>query len=531
MARSYRPVLRDQEFLLPPSMADWLGEDHLVWFVLDVVGQLDTSRFHARSRRGGVGRQGYDPDMLLGLLIYAYAVGERSSRRIERLCADHVAFRVACGSDVPDHTTIARFRAEHQDAFAEVFAQVLRLCSAAGMVRVGTIAIDGTKIAANASRGANRTADTVREEARRIAQEILDQAAGTDTAEDHAAVARGGGSDDDLPPGFESRSGRAANIKKALAELDAQDAERAAADTVAQAADAARAEEYLRRVEAGEAVMGRPPAGVDSVRVARARIARIEGLLADLAGADGHGDARRRDDLKRALGRARAALTAAEADTTAGRLDSRGGSQRARDRRAAARKSDGLVNTTDPDSRLMTHGSGSGSVQGYNAQFAVTDDHFILGVHLAQDANDTDCYIPTLAAAVLQAAALGEDIDLVLADAGYFTDANLTTPGPDRLIAPGKNRDIHAAVDPDAGPVPDDLDPAQGMRQRLKNPANATAYKRRSATVEPVFAHLKDQIGLRRFARRGLQAVTAELHLAAAAVNLNRLHRAALTTS
>ena len=158
MARSYRPVVRDQEFLLPPNMAEWLPEDHLVWFVLDVVEQLDTSRFHAARRTGGAGRQGYDPDLLLALLLYSYAVGERSSRRIERLCVDHVAFRVVCAQDVPDHTTIARFRAEHQDAFAEVFAQVLRLCANQGMVKVGTVAIDGTKIAANAARGAGRSA-------------------------------------------------------------------------------------------------------------------------------------------------------------------------------------------------------------------------------------------------------------------------------------------------------------------------------------------------------------------------------------
>jgi transposase len=155
MARSYRPVVRDQEFLLPPNMADWLAGDHLVWFVLDVVEQLDTSALHASRRTGGVGRAGYDPDMLLALMIYAYATGQRSSRRIEQLCADHVAYRVLCAQDPPDHTTIARFRAAHDDVFTDVFAQVLRLCAQAGMVRVGSIALDGTKIAANASTSAN----------------------------------------------------------------------------------------------------------------------------------------------------------------------------------------------------------------------------------------------------------------------------------------------------------------------------------------------------------------------------------------
>lgn len=514
---------------MPPNMADWLPEDHLVWFVLDVVDQLDTTRFHASRRTGGVGRQGFDPDMLLGLLLYAYAVGERSSRRIERLCVDHVAFRVLCGSDAPDHTTIARFRAEHQEKFAEVFAQVLRLCAAAGMVKVGVISIDGTKIAANAARGANRSPDAVREEARRIAQQILDEAAVTDIAEDRAAAARGG-SDDDLPPGFASRSGRAANLKKALAELDREDGEHAEAD----AADRARAEEFLARVEAGEVLRGVPPAGVDPVRYHRARVTRLERLLADLAGVRGAEASRRRREATRLLAKARDSLAKAREDAAAGGLDLRGARARARDRREhRARTRGGTgpgVNVTDPDSRLMTHGAGGGSVQGYNAQLAVTDDHLILGVHLSQHANDTHCYTPTLAAAATQAVALGKDLELVLADAGYFTAANLTAPGPDRLIAPGKNRDI-VTTDPDAPAPPGDADPLAVMRHRLKNPANAAAYKRRSATVEPVIAHLKDRVGLRRFARRGLQAATAELHLAAAALNLNRLHHAALTTT
>ena len=118
MARSYRPVVRDQAFLLPPDMRGWLPADHLVWFVLEIVDRLDRSAFHARHRNVGVGRAAYDPDMLLGLLIYAYCNGVRSSRQIERLCWSDVAFRVLCAQDVPDHATIARFRAGCQEAFA-----------------------------------------------------------------------------------------------------------------------------------------------------------------------------------------------------------------------------------------------------------------------------------------------------------------------------------------------------------------------------------------------------------------------------
>lgn len=504
---------------MPPNMADWLPTDHLVWFVLDVVEQLDTTRFHARNRTGGVGRQGFDPDMLLALLLYAYAVGERSSRRIERLCLDHVAFRVVCGQDAPDHTTIARFRAHHQDAFADVFAQVLRLCAAAGMVKVGIVSIDGTKIAANASRGANRSGAAVRHEAQRIAGEIVAEAARVDAAED-----AGSDDDDDLPPGFADRSGRAANIKKALAELDAQDAEHDEVD----ATDRARAEHYLTRVEAGEIIVGTPPAGVDPVRLHRARLNRQHQRLADLDGLTGSRAVRQRAEARRAMAQARAALAGAEDRAAAGTLELRGRAARERDRRTRRAQGRGgtgpTVNVSDPDSRLMTHGAGGGSVQGYNAQVAVTDDHLILGVHVSQDANDTHCFAPTLNAAMVAATGLNLEIETVLADAGYFTEENLTIPGPDRLIAPGKHRDLPTATDPAPGPPPAHASPQDLMRHRLKTPGAAAIYKRRSATVETLIAHLKDHVGLRRFSRRGLTAATAELNLAAAVVNLRRLH-------
>lgn len=525
MAREYRPVIRDQEFLLPPNMADWLPEDHLVWFVLDVVDQLDTKAFHAGRRTGGVGRQGYDPDMLLGLLVYAYAVGERSSRRIERLCIDHVAFRVLCGQDGPDHTTIARFRAEHEDAFAGLFAQVLRLCATAGMVKVGIVSIDGTKIAANASKGANRTHDWVRDEAARIAADVIADAAAVDAAEDAAADREG--EDGGLPPGMATRKGRAANITKALEEIERQETEHIESD----AADRVRAEEILARAET-EPMRGPVPAGVDPVTFQQTRIRRFERLIAEQHGVRGPRASDIRRDARKALKRAEVELVKAEMAVAAGQVDPRGPRQRKRERVAAAARARGglgvQVNTTDPGSRLMTEGSGGGSVQGYNAQLAVTDDHLILAVHVSQDANDLHCFAPTLSAATVQADVLGKDIELVLADAGYFTEDNVTVPGPNRLIAPGKNHHVNLAAreHPAVGPPPQDADPREQMRHRLREPDNARLYKRRSATVEPLNAHLKDVTRLRRFARRGLTAATAELNLAAAAINLTRLHRA-----
>lgn len=525
MARSYRPVVRDQQFLLAPNMADWLTDDHLVWFVLDSIEELDTSAFHQRRRIGGVGRAGYDPDMLLALLIYAYATGQRSSRRIERLCADHVAYRVLCAQDAPDHTTIARFRAEHDAALVDVFAQVLRLCAAAGMVRVESIAIDGTKIAANASMSANRSHKWIREQARRIAETAVGEAAAVDAAEDAAEAAAGGPAAGPAPE-LKTRAGRAAAIKKAMAEIAEHDARHDADD----AADAERQEKYLQRLEAGEVVAGTPPAGVDEVRLWRARLARQQQRLAPLIGVRGTRQAQQRGDIRKLVRKAEARLADAQRRQAQGLVDRRGSAARQRAYFQARRGPTGgpVVNLTDPQARLLVQGRGGGSVQGYNSQIVCSDDHFVIGLHVSQDANDLHCWTPALAAATTQMDALDKTIKLVLADNGYFTEDNLTSPGPERLIAPGSGRDVHhdAQHHPTQGPPPPDLSPAEAMRHTLRNPDQARRYKRRSATVEPVIGHLKDRIGLRRYARRGLAAVTAELHLAATALNLTRLHAA-----
>jgi transposase len=184
---------RDQELLLPPSLREWLPEDHLAWFVLDAVGELDLSAFYAAYREDGWGRAAFDPQMMVALLLYAYAVGERSSRQIERRCREDVAFRVLTANQIPDHATIARFRARHEQALAELFAQVLALCARAGLVSVGLVALDGSLLAGNASPGATRSYASIREEVERM----LAEAAQADAAEDERlGEARG----DELPP-------------------------------------------------------------------------------------------------------------------------------------------------------------------------------------------------------------------------------------------------------------------------------------------------------------------------------------------
>src|SRR5690242_9142426 len=150
-------------------MRDWLPGSHPVWLVIEAVRQLDTTAFHAGRKTGGAGAAGYDPDMLVTLMIWAYANDVTSSRRIERLCGQDLAFRVICGGCLPDHVTVHRFRKGFRGAIPALFAEVLALCARLGMGKVGVVALDGTKITANASKSANRTEDTLRKMAEDMA--------------------------------------------------------------------------------------------------------------------------------------------------------------------------------------------------------------------------------------------------------------------------------------------------------------------------------------------------------------------------
>ena len=135
MPQNFLACDREQELLLPPSLREWLPESHLAWCVVDAVGELDLASFYAAYRADGWGRAAHEPAMMVALLLYAYAIGERSSRRIERHCEHDVAFRVIAANRVPDHATIARFRVRHESALADLFGEVLLLCQRAGWWR------------------------------------------------------------------------------------------------------------------------------------------------------------------------------------------------------------------------------------------------------------------------------------------------------------------------------------------------------------------------------------------------------------
>jgi transposase len=211
---------RDQELLLPPSLRDWLGEDHLAWCVLDAVEQIDLSGIYGAYRADGWGRAAFDPQMMVALLLYAYAVGERSSRMIERRCQEDVAFRVISANQAPDHATIARFRARHEQALADLFTAVLELCAKAGLVSVGLVALDGTKIAANAALCQTKTYESINTEM----QQILEEAADADAQED--AEFGVGSRGDELPAELADRRSRRARLERCRAELEAEHAER-----------------------------------------------------------------------------------------------------------------------------------------------------------------------------------------------------------------------------------------------------------------------------------------------------------------
>src|SRR5215213_2919866 len=198
MAQNFLACDREQELLLPPSLREWLPEGHLAWFVIDAVAEMDLSAFYAAYRGDGHGRAAHDPAMMVALLLYAYAVGRRSSRVIERACVDDVAFRVIAANQRPDHCTIARFRQRHEAALAGLFGDVLALCADAGLAGVAVLAVDGTKIYADASRDATRDYD-------QIAAEILAEADAIDRAEDEQfGAARG----DELPAHLSTHQGR-----------------------------------------------------------------------------------------------------------------------------------------------------------------------------------------------------------------------------------------------------------------------------------------------------------------------------------
>jgi hypothetical protein len=502
--------------------------------------------------------------MLVTLLIWAWSQGVRSSRRIERACADVVSYRVICAGDGPDHVTIARFRADNHAACEQLFTQVLMLAARLGLGRLETVALDGVKIASNASLSANRTtsglAKAAQAEAARIAAAAVTAHEATDAAEDElfgpanpgsvpaeladprvlaqrieealagrdgdaatAEVGEGPADPDDSPDAAKSvepervAHDRSSRIAQAQGRIDAEvSAERAERGAMVQ--------EYLSRVAAGEKMNGRVPAEV-AVAVAERRLAEIIAAYeAKLATRSRRGRPPVPVEQYCRVQRQRARLEQARAAQAA-----RAG--------ATAEPVERRANITDPQSRMQPL-RGGGWLQGYNCQAVTTADGLIMATGVDTSPVDNRYYRDMIDKAVDAAevitghrrvdpsnTAAAESVGIVLADAGYCTRENLTAPGPDRLIATGKARDVHhaAAEHPAQGPPPDDADPIAAMAHRLRTAEGITNYAMRSHIAETPFGHAKHNLGFRRFTGRGLARARSEWTFHAAVHNIGKI--------
>ena len=227
MGTNYRPYEPDQPFLFPPSPRDWLPRDHLAYFISDTLDQLDLSALHQPYEGDGRRNEPYHPTMLVKVLVYAYATGVFSSRRIASKLIDDVALRLLAAGNQPDFRTINRFRQQHLETFGKLFVELVQLAQKMGLVKLGTVALDGTKIKANASKHKAMSYQRMKEEEQQLEKEIqqlLEKAHQTDAAEDE--LYGPGKSGDELPPELHKREQRLEKIREAKQALEDEQAEK-----------------------------------------------------------------------------------------------------------------------------------------------------------------------------------------------------------------------------------------------------------------------------------------------------------------
>jgi transposase len=358
MAQSFIACDREQSFLMPPDVRGWLPEGHLAWFVIDAVGAMNLAAFYAAYRADGRSRPAYEPSMMVALVLYAYARGVRSSRVIERACEEDVAFRVIAAQQRPDHATIARFIERHQDAIAGLFGEVLILCAQSGLAKVGVIAVDGTKVQADASRNENLDYE-------QIAREIIQEAIDTDAAEDELyGDARG----DELPEQLRTGEGRRAWLREAKKRLEEQ--------------------------------RDQNPRPVPRDRPKRLR------------------EAKRR--LQEELWAEMRANASYETYRAQGRMKDGRRFGRPPDAYTSPATPEGRVNVTDPDSRVVK--GLRGFIQGYNAQVVTNEQQIVIAAEVMTAAPDFGHLEPMLDSAQreLTAAGVTDTPEVMLGDAGYW---------------------------------------------------------------------------------------------------------------
>ncbi|HET6187308.1 MAG TPA: transposase [Trebonia sp.] len=502
----------DQGWLMPADPRQWLPGRHLAWSVLEQVGQMDLSAFENRYRADGQGGKAYDPVMMTGLLLYCYCKGLRSSREIEMATFDDVGARVICGNLHPDHATVAHFVRRHEQAVRGLLPESVKACAREGLVSLEVVAGDGTKLKASASMAANVTGEQLEAQIAELEELIASGVAAwvaehlaLDDADATAAAPRRPPGGDGPAPGA-GRGGkkppkRAAQMlgrrKAARGQLAARQAGKEQPKLEARAAECAgraqrkqeaaerawqaaagKLEAWEHKAAAGRAPGGRKPWGPDADRdVIRTR------TQADKA-------------------RAAAAAAAAAAACP-----------------AAVPGAGAKVNTTDWTSRVMPLKKG-GFDQLFNAQaLATAGRQVILAVMRHDSPDDTMALHPLLAQAraVLDAAGISGPVGKAVFDAGYASDANFTAAAEAELYVALARESVQAGRSDGRQPQ-SKLPSWQDMAARLGTPEGKAVYKKRAATIEPVFAQLVNRLG-RALNYRG-DLADAELHLWAASHNL-----------
>ncbi len=493
MAREFLPYDIDQKLLLPPDLQDWLPDDHLARFILEVVDELDLGEVYEPYRRKDArGRAAYHPKMMVALLIYAYCVGRPSSRKIERATYEDVPFRVIAGDQHPDHDTIATFRREHLAALGGLFFQVLRLCQRAGLVKLGHVALDGTKIEANASKRKAMSYGRMSKAEQDLEAEVarlLAEAEQTDEAEDarYGKGRRGDG----LPDELARREDRLKRIREAKAALEAE-------------AAAARAR-------------------VLQERRAEAQRKEDESSDDDPPPRDRHVNGRER---KAEQAREKAEAKAEEAGFPSPDLGPRDPdalpSHQVEHDREGSPSDRAQRNFTDPDSRIMK--SNGAYIQGYNAQVAVDDAHQVIVAEAVTNQAPDQEHLRPMVGQIEQA--LGARPEHLSVDAGYWSEANADyceSRGVDAYIATGRLKHGES-LPPIRGRPPKDLDAKGRMQRKVRTKKGRAIYARRKAIVEPVIGQTKVR-GFRRFSLRGLDKVRGEHTLISTTHNLLKLFR------
>lgn len=489
-AKQYKRWTPEQAFLLPPSPLEWLPEGHLGLFMLDVVSVLDLSpildAYQAKDARG---TRAYDPRMMVALLLYGYSVGVYSSRKLERATYEDVAFRVLAGGNHPDHTQIARFRRKWLDVISGLFVQVLQLCREAGMVKLGLVAVDGTKVQANASKHKAMSYARMKEMEERLQAEIdalLARAEQTDVAED--ARYGVGVREEDLPAELRRREDRLAVIQEAKARLEQEAAEARARSLREQAR---RASERSQRDDISSTDKKR------AATSAKNKAAKARELAPD----------RDDDDIDPPATRDGLPLHEPRVNVDGTPHDK------------------AQMNFTDADSRIVE--SGGGFIQGYNCQAAVDDaNQIIVGQAVSNKSPDNGNLVPLVQQVQDNC---GASAKAVVADAGYWAPdapAQCEQLGASALISTERRRHWDDNDTVTEGEPPEDADARDKMRHRVRTAEGRQLYARRKAVVEPVFGHIKDCRGYRRFLLRGLDGVAGEWSLLCTVHNLLKLFRA-----